>query len=70
MTKLDLLSIHKEKLTAAMDALIDAKQSIDKAIGGLSEDIEKIKQDILDELNNARKLEEMNQRHIALEEES
>lgn len=69
MTKLDLLQIQKDKLASAMDALIDAKQGIDKAIGHIGDDIEKVKQDILDELNHARKQDEMNQRHIALAEE-
>jgi len=68
-SKLDLLQEHRERLTSSMDTLIDAKLGINKSIDALAESIEKVKEDILDEVNAARKQYEADQKHMALENE-
>ena len=68
-TKIDLLQEHRERLAAAMDTLIDSKTAISKSIDELAHSIEKVKEDILDEVNHTRRQYEADQRHMALENE-
>lgn len=68
-TRIEMLQEHKDRLTSAMDTLIDAKFGINKSIDSLAASIEKVKDDILDELNHARRQQEADQKHMALENE-
>lgn len=67
--KLILLQDYKERLAHTMDALTTAKQAIDRQMEYIAFEVEKVRNQILDELKHMRAQERFEEQHIALENE-